>query len=72
MNPTDSPIARCEEAHVMVRIDRTQEECAHEHQCPPGRMCPLAGCFANMFAAYRCMRGSVESSLVRSEQRITD
>lgn len=69
MNPTDSPIARCEEAHVMVRIDRTQEECAYEHQCPPGRMCPLAGCFANMFANHRCMRGSVESSLMQNQDR---
>ena len=69
MNPTDSPIARCEEAHVMVRIDRTQEECAYEHQCPLGRMCPLAGCFANMFAAHRCMRGSAESALMQNQDR---
>ena len=63
MNPTDSPILRCEIAHAMVRTDRTQAECAHEHHCPPGVVCPLAGCFAQMFAAYRGMNNSVGSAL---------
>jgi hypothetical protein len=42
----DSPIARCEIIHEMVLIDETQVECACEHDCPPGRVCPLARYFA--------------------------
>jgi len=41
----DSPIARCEAVHEMVLLDETQQECAREHECPPGRQCPLDGCF---------------------------
>ena len=63
MTPTDSPILRCEMAHVMVHTDQTHAECAHEHHCPPGSVCPLAGCFAQMFAAYRGMNNSVGSAL---------
>ena len=46
-------IARCSEAHAMVRIDQTQGQCTREHGCPPGRPCPLAGSFANIHAAQR-------------------
>jgi len=42
----DSPIARCEVIREMVLIDETQVECACEHNCPPGRVCPLARYFA--------------------------
>lgn len=42
----DSPIARCELIREMVLIDETQLECACEHGCPPGRVCPLARYFA--------------------------
>jgi hypothetical protein len=42
----DSPIARCEIIEEMVLIDETQQECAREHGCPPGRICPLARYFA--------------------------
>ncbi|MPN65206.1 hypothetical protein SDC9_212985 [bioreactor metagenome] len=30
----------------MVLTDETERECAREHGCPPGRDCPLHGCFA--------------------------
>jgi hypothetical protein len=46
----DSPIARCEIIKEMVLIDETQLECAREHGCPPGRVCPLARYFAEPFA----------------------
>ncbi len=45
MSIIDSPIARCEAVHAMVLTDETQAECAHEHDCPPGRECPLHGYF---------------------------
>lgn len=41
----DSPIARCEAIHEIVLTDETQAECAREHDCPPGRTCPLCGYF---------------------------
>jgi hypothetical protein len=41
----DSPIARCELMHVMVLTDETQHECACEHGCSPGMVCPLTSCF---------------------------
>lgn len=44
----DSPIARCEAVHEMVLTDQTQRQCALEHGCPPGRVCPLDGCFARL------------------------
>ncbi|WP_374241384.1 hypothetical protein [Zoogloea sp.] len=44
----DSPISRCEAVREMVLTDQTQAECAREHECPPGRHCPLDGCFADM------------------------
>ena len=44
----DSPIGRCEAVHEMVLLDETQAECAREHECPPGRQCPLDGCFTTM------------------------
>lgn len=46
MSFIDTPISRCEAAHAMVLTDQTQRECALEHGCPPGRNCPLDGCFA--------------------------
>ncbi|HRP22946.1 hypothetical protein [Thauera sp.] len=48
----DAPIARCEAAHTMVLLDETQVECACEHGCPPGRNCPLQGCFAKLSGLY--------------------
>lgn len=45
MSTFDSPIARCEAVREMVLTDETQAECAREHGCPPGRICPLCGCF---------------------------
>lgn len=44
----DSPVGRCEAVHEMVLLDQTQAECACEHACPPGRDCPLDGCFAHV------------------------
>jgi hypothetical protein len=43
----DSPIARCEAAREMVLTDETQAQCAREHACPPDRVCPLCGYFAD-------------------------
>lgn len=45
MSIFDSPIARCDAVHEMVLTDETQRECAREHECPPGRECPLQGHF---------------------------
>ncbi len=42
----DSPIGRCDAVHEMVLLDETQQECAREHDCPAGRLCPLEGYFA--------------------------
>ena len=42
----DSPIAPCDAVHEMVLTDETQAECAREHECPPDRVCPLCGWFA--------------------------
>lgn len=41
----DSPIARCEAMRTMVLTDQTQSQCAREHDCPPGTICPLCGWF---------------------------
>lgn len=41
----DSPIGRCEVARAMVLLDETQAECAFEHACPAGTVCPFEGCF---------------------------
>ena len=46
MSYFDGPIGRCEAVHEMVLTDQTQRPCALEHGCPPGRQCPLDGCFA--------------------------
>ena len=46
MSYFDSPISRCEAVREMVLTDQTQRQCALEHGCPPGRNCPLDGCFA--------------------------
>lgn len=45
MSAFDSPIARCDAVHELVLTDETQAECAREHECPPGRICPLCGYF---------------------------
>ena len=44
----DSPIGRCEAEQTIVLTDQTQQQCALEHGCPPGRNCPLDGCFARI------------------------
>lgn len=48
MSYIDSPIGLCEAEHTVVLTDQTQKECALEHGCPPGRNCPLDGCFARV------------------------
>ena len=45
MTTFDAPTARCEAVHEMVLTDETQAECAREHECPSGRVCPLCGYF---------------------------
>jgi len=47
MSVFDSPIARCEAAREMVLTDVTQAECAREHDCSAGRVCPLCGYFVD-------------------------
>ncbi len=44
----DSPVGRCTRLQEMVLLDETQEECAHEHDCPAGTVCPLDRCFAQI------------------------
>jgi len=44
----DSPLGRCTAIREMVLLDETQAECAREHACPPGQVCPLAGCFTTV------------------------
>lgn len=44
----DAPISPCKAVHEMVLTDQTQMQCAREHDCPPGRNCPLEGCFAEV------------------------
>lgn len=48
MSYIDSPMGICEAEHTIVLTDQTQRECALEHGCPPGRNCPLDGCFARV------------------------
>ena len=48
----DAPIARCETMHQMVLLDETRKECACEHGCPPGQICPLAADFARCSGLY--------------------
>ncbi|MDR3323675.1 MAG: hypothetical protein LBS89_05685 [Zoogloeaceae bacterium] len=44
----DVHFAPCAAVGEMVIIDQTQQECVREHECPPGRQCPLDGCFADV------------------------
>lgn len=44
----DSPIGRCPVVREMVLLDETQAECAREHECPPGQVCPLEECFTRV------------------------
>ena len=48
MSFIDSPISRCEAVREMVLTDQTQASMCAEHGCPPGRNCPLDGCFAEI------------------------
>lgn len=48
----DAPIARCEAMNQMVLLDETRKECACEHGCPPGQICPLAANFAHLSGVY--------------------
>lgn len=62
----DSPIGRCEAVREMVLLDETQMECAHEHGCPPGRQCPLEGCFATMSGVSEAMAEQVAEGAARA------
>ena len=46
MSIFDCPISRCEAMRTLVVTDQTQQQCAHENDCPPGTVCPLADCFS--------------------------
>ncbi|MEO8411923.1 MAG: hypothetical protein ABI478_15245 [Propionivibrio sp.] len=48
MSYIDSPLGICAAEHTVVLTDQTQRQCALEHGCPPGRSCPLDGCFARV------------------------
>ena len=41
MCPYDSPLAPCSEVQKYVATDQTQQDCARQHDCPAGRVCPL-------------------------------
>lgn len=41
----DSPFERCPVCQQIVLLDSTQKECAHEHDCAPGQVCPLGAYF---------------------------
>jgi hypothetical protein len=56
MTYNQSPICLCVPENTMVRTDQTQQECALEHGCPPGRDCPIGGCFVKTHASYRSPR----------------
>lgn len=62
MSYFDAPISRCEAAREMVLTDQTQKQCALEHRCPPGQVCPLGNCFANQ-------SGLAESEMPRTAPR---
>ena len=47
MSVFDSPIARCEAVREMVLTDVTQAECARDHDCAAGQICPLCGFFVD-------------------------
>ena len=47
----DSPIAPCNAIQEYVLTDQTQEQCAREHDCPAGRVCPLQGYFVETGAS---------------------
>ncbi|MDD2884949.1 MAG: hypothetical protein PHT48_07910 [Dechloromonas sp.] len=47
MSVFDAPVARCDAVREMVLTDETECECAREHDCPPGRICPLHGYFTD-------------------------
>ena len=48
MGGFDVHFAPCPAVGEMVITDQTQEQCAREHDCPPGRKCPLDGEFAEI------------------------
>jgi hypothetical protein len=54
MGGFDVRFAPCEAVREMVILDQTQEECAQEHLCPQGRICPLDGCFAEYSGLFEC------------------
>ena len=58
MSYSSTPIRRCDAVKTLVRTDQTQQECALEHGCPPGRDCPLGECFVTTNASYRTPRAA--------------
>lgn len=44
----DAPISRCETMREMVITDQTQAQCACEHDCPKGTVCPLEDVFTGV------------------------
>jgi hypothetical protein len=49
---TYQPVVRCELMHLMVPIDQTQRQCALEHHCSAGCVCPEAAYFSEVKEAY--------------------
>lgn len=41
----DTLICVCPVINDWVRIDQSQADCSHEHQCPPGQACPIGDQF---------------------------
>jgi hypothetical protein len=44
----DSPIDKCPVCGQMVLLDQTQFECAREHKCSDGMICPLMNYFTGI------------------------
>jgi len=44
----DSPIDHCLVCRQMVVLDQTQAECAREHRCKMGTLCPLREYFTGI------------------------
>ena len=44
----DSPFEFCAICKEYVLLDQTQRQCAHEHACAPGALCPLGRYFTGI------------------------
>jgi len=61
MSAFDSPVSRCYAVRELVLTDETQAECAHEHECPADRACPLDGYFVDEEALRQRMEEALQT-----------